>query len=219
MEYDELKEQSKVKVLFRGESASGKTYTACRIVIELLDEGLDVLYGDTESEGAGTIVNLIDENDYDEDIVENLDYFQTEDYEDLMELLERQSRYDVTVIDTLDHKHSYVLKGITDAKRESDADWNQYPQIYSGEKQVMEELGKPSSHIIATLDPESGKIDKPKGAQTNVHGYFSIVVELLRNGGEWSNKIVNWVGKGHIIGRNADNLVDAVVNEIIERTE
>lgn len=219
MKLEELKQQSQVKVLFRGQSARGKTRNSCKIVLELLGEGLDILYIDTESEGANTLVNLIEKEGYDDDIVENLTYQQVGDLEQLMEWLEKEGQYDVTVIDTLDHKHSFVLKAITDAKTEAGADWNEYAQIYSHEKEVMEDIGKPDSHIIATIDPDSGKIDKPKGAQTNVHGYFSIVVDLNKSGGEWGNKITNWVGRDEVIGVGADNLTEAITNEILERTD
>lgn len=219
MDFDTLKQTSKVKVLLRGESGYGKTKTSAEIALLCLDAGLDVLYADTESEGSGTLVNLIERGDWDEDVVENLTYRQVDDYGDLEDVLEQQERFDLVVIDTLDHKHSYALKGVTDAKRSSDADWNQYPQIYSAEKQIMEKIGKPDANIIATLDPSSGKMDKPKGAQTNIHGYFSIVIDLKKSGNEWINTITNWIGRSEVIGKGTDNLAEGISSEIIERSQ
>jgi hypothetical protein len=217
MKLDELKSKSNEKVLLRGKSGRGKTDTSCRVVVELLSRGVDVIYVDTESEGANTIVKMVENGDYSEDVVEALEYVQVSTYDALVQALERQNDFDVMVVDTLDHKHTYAIKGVTDAKRESEADWNQYPQIYSAEKQIMEMLGKPDCNVIATVDPDSGSMDKPKGAQTNVHGYFSIVVDLKKSGDEWTNQIVNWVGKGHVIGASADNLTEALVEEISDR--
>lgn len=217
MKLDELKSKSNEKVLLRGKSGRGKTDTSCRIVVELLRQGADVLYVDTESEGANTIVKIVESGDYDENVVENLEYVQVSTYDALTQALERQSEVDVMVVDTLDHKHTFAIKGVTDAKRESDADWNQYPQIYSAEKQIMEMLGKPDCNIIATVDPDSGSMDKPKGAQTNVHGYFSIVVDLKKSGDEWTNQVNNWVGRGDAIGANVENLVSALTGEIADR--
>lgn len=219
MDFEELKKKSRTKVLFRGRSGNGKTKTSCEIVLDVLEKGGDVKYIDTESEGSSTLVNLIEERGIDHSITENLEYKQVNSYEEFTEEIEDQEPWDLVVIDTLDHKHSFALKGVTDAKMESDADWNEYAQIYSAEKEIMEKLGKPDTNIIATLDPDSGKMDKPKGAQTNVHGYFSIVVDLNKSGDEWTNKIANWVGKGRYIGASADNLEDAVSNEILTRTE
>lgn len=219
MDIKELRQKSNTKVLLRGKSGRGKTKTCCDIVIELLNDGMDVLYVDTESEGANTLVNKIDSDGLDEDIVSNLEYIQISSYQELEDVLGKQSSYDLMVIDTLDHKHTMALKGVTDAKRKSDADWNQYPQIYSAEKEIMDKIGNPKTNIIATLDPDSGKIDKPKGTQTNIHGYFGIVIDLQKSGDEWTNKIVNWVGRSDIIGASADNLVEAISAEIKERVE
>lgn len=219
MDFNTLKSKSKIKILLRGKSSRGKTYTACKTTLELLNNGANVIYVDTEAEGSATLVNVIESEGYSQDVVENLEYVKVDNYSMLMETIERQDECDVMVVDTLDHKHSFALKNVTDAKIESDADWNEYAQIYSAEKQVMEELGKPDCNIIATLDPDSGKMGKPKGAQTNVHGYFSVVVDMKKSGDEWTNKITNWVGKGHVIGASADNLIEALSGEIEERIE
>lgn len=218
MEYDDLLSQSKLKVLLEGKSGRGKTRTACKVVLEILDNGNDVLYLDTEAEGSETIVNLIEDGDYSEDVVENLQYERVENYEDLVEAMSRAEDYDLMVLDTLDHKHSYVLKAVTDAKRDADADWNEYATIYSEEKELMNTLGDPDTNIIATLDPDSGKRDKPKGAQTNIRGYFSAVIELRKQGdGEWGHKIINWVGKSDWIGKAHPELVEGITEEIEKR--
>lgn len=218
MEIDELKRQSNLKVLFEGPSGYGKTYSACRVALLILQEGYEVMYIDTESEGSETMLNIIDKKDLDDDIVDNLEYKRAGDYSQLTDYINKGDNYDLVVVDTLDHKHSYVLKAVADAKRDSDADWNQYPQIYSEEKELMNTLGDPDTNIIATLDPDSGKRDKPKGAQTNVQGYFSAVVELRKEGeGEWGHKILNWVGKSDWIGKAHPDFPDVVAEEIMER--
>jgi len=188
------------------------------VVLKLLDEGKEVLYIDTEAEGSETLINLIEDGDWSESVVEGLDYFRAENYSTLVEAISRGSDYDLMVVDTLDHKHSYVLKAVAGAKRDSDADWNEYPQIYSEEKELMAMLGDPDTNIIATLDPDSGKRDKPKGAQTNIRGYFSAVIELRKQGdGEWGHKIINWVGKSDWIGKAVPDLPEVVAEEILDR--
>lgn len=219
MEYSDLLQQSKLKVLLEGKSGRGKTLTACKVGLELLDSGHTVLYLDTEAEGSETLVNLIDQGEYDEGVVENLDYVRCDDYNSLNEHLAKAGGYDLMVVDTLDHKHSYVLKAVTDAKRDADADWNEYAQIYSEEKELMNNLGDPDTNIIATLDPDSGKSDKPKGAQTNIRGYFSAVVEMRKQGeGDWGHKILNWVGKSDWIGKAHPHFPEPIVDEVEKRT-
>ena len=218
MELSELKKQSNLKVLFEAPSGFGKTYNSCKVALELLEAGLSVLYIDTESEGSETLINIIEAEGHDEDVVENLDYVRAGDYGNLTEAINRGDGYDVMIVDTLDHKHSYVLKAVADAKRDSDADWNQYPQIYSEEKELMNVLGDPDTNVIATLDPNSGKSDKPKGAQTNIRGYFSAVIELKKQGdGDWNHKILNWVGKSDWIGKAHPEFPEVVAGEIKDR--
>lgn len=218
MNFEELKKQSNLKVLFEAPSGYGKTYSTAKVVLELLDSGREVLYIDTEAEGSETLVNLIEDGEYDEEVVERLDYVRAEDYDELTEAIEQGGKYDLMVVDTLDHKHSYVLKAVAGAKRDSDADWHEYPQIYSEEKELMNLLGDPETNVIATLDPDSGKRDKPKGAQTNIRGYFSAVIELRKQGdGEWEHKILNWVGKSNWIGKKHPNFPQVVADEIKER--
>lgn len=183
----------------------------------VLQEGGDVLYVDTETEGSGTILHLIDKEDYPEDIVENLEYVRTEGYSDLIKRIEESEDYDLLVIDTLDHKHSYVLKEVANAKRDSGADWNEYPQIYGEEKEVMRMLGEVNTNILATVDPESGSSDKPKGAQTNIQGYFTSVTELRKKGEqEWSHKIINWMGRSEWIGKKHPEFPEVIAGEFIE---
>jgi len=219
MELQELKQKSNIKVLLEGQSGRGKTQTSCEIALDVLDRGGSVLFLDTEAEGSTTLVELIDKHGYDEDIVDELEYKQVDDLATLKQQLESCSDYDLLVVDTLDHKHSYVLKSVTDAKRESDADWQEYASIYSEEKEVMELIGKPRTNIIATIDPDSGSRDKPKGAQTNIRGYFTVVLRMMRSEEEWTHKIVNWVGHGDKIGMAHPNIVQKLSEEVMERTK
>lgn len=225
MELEELKKQSNIKVLLRGKSGRGKTYRAANIALNVCDAGGKVLYLDTEAEGSTTMVELIEdeETDFDEDTVATLEYKQVDSYEDLKSIIDNdngaQSDFDLIVIDTLDHKHSYVLKHVTDAKRDSDPDWNEYAAIYSEEKELMENIGKPKANIIATIDPDSGSMDKPKGAQTNVHGYFTAVIDLTKESDGWSHKIRNWVNKGDAIGAKHPDLTRKLTEEVTERSD
>lgn len=219
MEISELKERDWFKVLLEGESGTGKTLMACRVVLRVLDEGGRVLYLDSEAEGTTTLLQVIDNQGYDEGVIERLSYKQVETYEALMSGLGDMGDYDLVVVDTLDHKHTMTLKEVTDAKMKSEADWNQYPKIYSTEKQMMETIGKPDCNILCTLDPESGSSNKPKGAQTNVRGYFTAVVNLYKDGDSWTHKIENWVGRGDLIGSSINNigLDEAIETELNER--
>jgi len=218
MQFEELKKQSNLKVLYEAPSGFGKTYSTAKVVLKLLSKGKEVLYIDTEAEGSETLINLIEDGDWEESVVEGLDYVRAENYNTLTEAISRGGEYDLMVVDTLDHKHSYVLKAVAGAKRDSDADWNEYPQIYSEEKELMSMLGDPDTNVIATLDPDSGKRDKPKGAQTNIRGYFSAVIELRKQGdGEWGHKIMNWVGKSSWIGKAHPEFPEVVADEILDR--
>jgi hypothetical protein len=225
MDFQELKAKSKRKVLLRGKSGRGKTYRACRIALYVASKGGRVLYVDTEAEGSTTLVDLVEDGDtqFTAEDVENIEYIQAENYNQLKQAIgegnDNQDKFDLIVVDTLDHKHSYVLKHVTDAKKDSDADWNQYARIYSEEKELMELIGKPDTNIIATLDPDSGSMDKPKGAQTNIHGYFEIVLDLVKDGDEWAHKVRNWVNMGDAVGKKIPGVDERLAGEIIDRTD
>jgi len=221
MKLEELKQMSNIKVLFRAKSGRGKTLHACRVALKVSDNGGRVLYVDTEAEGSTTMVNLIEGGEFDEGALEAMEYEQVNSYEELMGLLDKdvQDEYDLIVVDTLDHKHTFTLRHVTDEQNAADVDWNEYPRIYNAEKQVMEAIGKPRANIISTIDPESGKMDKPKGTQTNVHGYFGTVVDLRKAEDGWSHTIRNWVGKRKAIGNKVSNLDEVLAEEILERVE
>jgi len=222
MDFQELKKQSVKKVLLRGKSGRGKTHTAVVIALEVARDGGDVLYVDTEAEGSTTMVKMIEDSgtEYTEADVDNIQYRRADSYSELMAAVHktdgRQGSYDLIVVDTLDHKHSYVLKHVTDAKRDSGADWQEYASIYAEEKEIMEQIGKPKTNFLATIDPDSGSMDKPKGAQTNVHGYFSIVVDMKKDGDDWTHKIRNWVNRDDLINKKVPDLVDALSSEFQE---
>lgn len=198
------------------------------MALEVSKEGGDVLYIDNESEAPMTMVSLIEGGDYEKEHVDNIEYVQVDEsergetnYDTMMQLLskESQSNYDLIVVDPLDHKHTYALKKVVDSELASDADWNQYPAIYSREKQVMELISKPHANIVATLDPKSGKSGKPKGAQTNIKGYFNIVLDLTRDGDEWGNIIRNFVGRGEVIGKQDSSYEQNLSKKLINRIE
>jgi len=218
MDIQELKEESFLKVLLIGESGTGKTYNSSKVALAVLEAGGSVLYVDTESEGSTTLLEVIDAEGYDEEVVDKLDYMMVHNLEQWYGAFDKSGDYDLMVIDTLDHKHSYVIKAVTDAKIESGADWNEYAQIYSKEKELMEKIGKPDTNILATIDPQSGKSGKPKGAQTNVAGYFTAVVQLVKEGDGWSNKIINWVGHSDRIGKKAGDVPGNIASSFMEYT-
>lgn len=219
MKYEEIKRQSNIKVLFRGKSGRGKTFSSAKVALIVSRAGRDVLYIDTEQEGSTTIVELVESGEFEEGDVENVEYVQAESYSDLMGYIspETQKDYDLVIVDTMDHKHSFAIRKVTDS-RKPDADWNQYPQIYDAEKQIMERIGKPNTNIICTLDPESGKMDKPKGCQTNIHGYYTGVIDMRKDGDDWGNIVRNYVGKGDIIGKQIGELPENIADKIIERS-
>jgi len=225
MDFQELKSKSRRKVLLRAKSGRGKTYRACMIALSVASQGGRVLYVDTEAEGSTTMVELVEDSDteFTPEDVENVEYVQATDFNELMAAISKdggnQDKFDLIVVDTLDHKHSYVLKHVTDSKLEANADWNQYPHIYSQEKEIMEEIGKPRTNVICTIDPDSGSMDKPKGAQTNVHGYFEIVVELMKDSDGWTHKIRNWVNKGEAVGKAHPDLDAKLTSEIMDRVD
>mgnify|MGYP000072966433 CR=1 FL=1 len=225
MELEELKRKSNTKILLRGKSGRGKTMTAATVALRVAEEGGRVLYVDTEAEGSSTLVALVESDDtqFTEDTVSDIEYVQAEDYSSLYDYVDNDGQYhdkfDLIVVDTLDHKHSYVLKHVTDAKRDSDPDWNEYAAIYSEEKEFMEQIGKPEANIIATIDPDSGSQNKPKGAQTNVHGYFTAVIDLTKESDGWSHKIRNWVNKGDAIGAKLPDLASKLTEEIVDRSD
>ena len=222
MNFEDLKKQTVKKVLLRGKSGRGKTHTSAEIALEVSMAGGRVLYLDTEAEGSTTMVAMVEDGDtpYSPEDVENIEYVRANDYTTMQEYLHAHDgmheEFDLIIVDTLDHKHSYVLKHVTDEKRDSGADWNEYATIYSEEKELMEQLGKPKTNILATLDPESGSMDKPKGAQTNIHGYFTIVVDLKQKGDERSHQIRNWVNRDDLMGKKVPDLEEALVESLTE---
>jgi len=225
MDFQELKKQSVKKVLLRGKSGRGKTRGAVVVALEVAEAGGKVLYVDTEAEGSTTMVKVIEDSDteYTQDTVDNIEYIRADSYSELMAAIHKtdgkQKDFDLIVVDTLDHKHSYVLKHVTDAKRESGADWQEYASIYAEEKEIMEQIGKPRTNFLATVDPDSGSMDKPKGAQTNVHGYFSIVVDMKKDGDDWTHKIRNWVNRDDLINKKVPDLTEALTAEFTETIE
>jgi hypothetical protein len=220
MEYEQIKRQSNMKVLFRAKSGRGKTLNSVKIALMVSRNGGSVLYIDTEQEGSTTIVELVESGEFDEEDVSGIEYVQAESYDDLMGYLSQdtQEEYDLVVVDTLDHKHSFAIRKVTN-NRKADADWNQYPQIYDSEKRIMEAIGKPRTNIVATIDPESGKMDKPKGCQTNVHGYFTAVFDLRKDGDEWGNVVRNYVGNSNVIGKQVPELPENLSEKILERID
>lgn len=224
MDLQDLKNKSKVKALFWAKSGRGKTYQLSKLALKASRKGLNVLYLDTESEGSTTMVELIENGDFDEEDLDNVKYKKISTFKELREYTDpdegHQRNVDILIIDTLDHKHTYTIKEVTEDKQEPEADWNEYPAIYSKEKQIMENLGDPNCHVAAAIDPDSGKASKPKGAQTNVRGYFTIVAKLTKDGSEWSNKILNFVGGSDYIGAQiADKEINDVVLETIKDRE
>lgn len=219
MKLEEIKQQSNQKVLLRGKSSLGKTLAACMVALNVSEEGHKVKYVDTEAEGSTTIVHLVESGQYDEESVENVEYVQADSYDHLSEHISynRQAEFDLLVVDTLDHKHTYSILKVNDDNRAVSADWNKYPDIYGYEKAIMDTLGKAKTNILCTLDPESGSMDKPKGTQTNIHGYFNIVVDLKWSGDDRVSMIRNWIGRNDWIGKKHPDHVDAITKDILER--
>lgn len=219
MEFDNLLQENNLKVLLYGKSARGKTRDACVISLTLSAAGYDVLYLDTEAEGSVTMVNLIENGEFEEDDVSNITYERVGDYSDLMDYLDPsvQEKYCLIVVDTMDHKHTYALSEVSAAKMKADVEWNEYAQIYAAEKDMMEMIGDPYCNILCTMDPESGKRDKAKGVQTNIHGYFSVVIEKIKTADGWGGKIENWVGRSELIDTQSPNPEKAVIEAIEKR--
>lgn len=217
---NDLRQQSTYKVLFRGESGTGKTMKSCRITIECLKRGLSVKFVDTEAEGSTTLVNLVEENSVDEDVLENLTYVQVSNYNELAEHIseEVQRKFDLLVLDTLDHKNTFAERAVTQSDLAENPDWNQYPEIYARERAVMETLSNAECSVVSTIDPESGKGNKKKGIQTNVNGFFTAVIILYRDGQEFTHKIENYVGRSDLIGKMDSELVDKLAQKVETRT-
>lgn len=225
MDFQELKAVSNTRALLRAKSGRGKTINCARIALAVGSAGGKVLYVDTESAGSTSIVAEVEnpDNDFSEEDTENLEYVRVDDYDSLMNAMGKEAgnhdKFDLIIVDTLDHKHTFAIKKVADAQDDASADWNEYPRIYSSEKQIMEQVSKSETNFLCTLDPESGSFDKPKGAQANIHGYFDIVVELTREGDEWGNVIRNWIGKGSVIGKQHPDITSRLAEEFIDRIE
>lgn len=180
---------------------------------------------DTEQEGSTTMVNLIesDSTDFEKGDVGNIEYVPVSSFDEYMSYIDPEEGYhdefDLIVVDPIDHKHTYALRKVVEQQEAQSADWNEYSRIYDAEKSMMEKLQKPKTNILATIDPESGKVDKPKGAQTNVVGYFGLVVDLTKDGEGWGNKVRNYVGRSNAIGNKIGNLTDHITDEVIERSD
>lgn len=224
MDIDDLRSKSHIKILFRGFSGTGKTLNSCIVALEVAKEGGRVKYIDTEDEGSETIVDMVDSGWYDSDLEGEIEYTRVTGAKEFFDEFpeEDQCDWDLVVVDTLDHKHTYALRVVTDERKKSDVNWNQFPAIYDAEKSFMQAVGQPDTHIVASIDPESGKSDKPKGTQVNVDGYFDIVVRLQRGDNvDWEGVVENFVGDldNNYIGKKAsgDNLRDFVRQEVAGR--
>lgn len=220
MDIQELKEMSNTSVLLRGKSGRGKTRNAVKVSLQILQVGGRVLYAESESQASKTFLKAIEDGDLEEGVVEELVLTQMNSYEDMKNVISKAPDYDLVVLDPLDHKHGFVLKEVTDAKTKADADWNEYPQIYSHEKELMQDISKVDANVLATLDPESGKKNKPKGTQTNIHGYFDCVVDLYRDGDDWSHRVENWIGRNDLVGAEIGSIPiwEALFDEIRQST-
>jgi hypothetical protein len=191
----------------------------------LAQEGAKVLYVDTEAEGSTTMVALVEDEDteFEKGDVENIEYERVNEFSEYMEYLHPdngyQDEYDLIVVDTLDHKHTYAIKEVVGDVKIDEVDFNQWNPIYDKQKKMMEVINDPRTNILATIDPDSGKMDKPKGTQTNVHGYFNIVIDLMYNSGEYKNKIRNWVNKGEHRGKAVPELEEKLTEEFRSRIE
>lgn len=220
MDVSELQELTQKRILLEGPSGYGKTYTSCQVALGVLEAGGSVMYVDTETEGSGTILNVMRDQGHDDEVIEDLEYQRVDDYDGMKNAIERASGFDLMVFDTLDHKHSYVLKAVADAKRDNDADWNEYPQIYGEEKEVMRAMGSIGTNVVATIDPESGSDSKPKGAQTNIRGYFTAVVEMRKPAeDEWGHKVIAWMDHPEWIGKKHPKFPQPAIDEVIEYSE
>lgn len=220
MELSELRQKSSAKVLIRGPSGSGKTINSAEIALTVAGEGYDVLFADMESEGSDTMLKLVEHGEYSEEDLATLSYREIGSYDAFMKAINDASGFDLLVLDPMDHKHTYVLREVAEAATKSGADWNEYPQIYDQEKKIMSGISDMNTNVVCTLDPESGKKDKPKGAQVNIHGYYGIVVDVFKSGDSWGHKIDNWIGRSDLIGGELTNteLHEAISKEILERT-
>lgn len=219
MEYEQLLEKTNRKVHLKGVSNTGKTFTASKVVVNCLRAGMEVCVGDLEDSVVKTIVNIIESNDVDKEVVGNLEMVEVESFDDLIELTERGQEFDLVVFDPLDHKHSLAAEHSLDVKTEADIEWNEYHLVYSWEKEVMKRINKMECNVITTIDPESGSSDKDKGVQANIHGYHDIVISLILNGDEHTNKVRKWLGKEDISGSPVGNLTEGLSKQIIQRTD
>jgi len=221
MELDELKQKSNLKVLLRGKSGYGKTYNECKVALRVSGDGCDVLYIDTEAGAPNTMIRMVEDGEFDEDDLENIEHEQCESYDDLISLVERdtQREYDLVVVDTLDDKHTWAMEEVVGKMATGGDDFGIYPQIYDREKKIMESIRRPRTNVLASIDPDSGKMDKPKDCQVNVHGRFTVVVDLSKDGNSYGNVVRNWVANGSAVGKSIPELDEVLADKIMGRVK
>lgn len=97
---DEMKAKRKIKVLLKGLTGSGKTFSCMKIVDTALKAGKKVLYMDHERGAIEEILKYFEENK-----IEKIDNFNHEDYFSLLDLVKKIKDYkekmDLIIIDPL----------------------------------------------------------------------------------------------------------------------
>jgi len=87
---EEIKQKRKIKVLLKGLTATGKTYTCMKIVDLLLKADKRVLYLDHERGAIEEIINYFEDNK-----IEQTDNFIHEDYFGFIDLVEKIKKYGI----------------------------------------------------------------------------------------------------------------------------
>lgn len=149
---EEIKKKRKMKVLLKGGSAVGKTFTCMKIVNIALQAGKHVLYLDHERGAIEEIVNYFEKNN-----VTDIINFHHEDYFEFGDLinnikkytLEIENKVDLIVIDPLPLTQVCRISATNDIKQQG--------FYYQGEKVVKLEEMKNSKDFTARI--AAGDVD------------------------------------------------------------
>lgn len=201
------------KVLFVGESASGKTYNAVRIALLAAESGKKVIFIEPEDGCRKELERYL--NDYGQEVFDNLDLVDSRvNYEEFHEAIFGldDEKYDMVVVDSFDElfhmgidflENKYINIGkyeimgkefkITD-KDSFVLPYQKYPRLYSDLIKALYKLLRVRSDFIVTMK-EIGRSDAKQEAMERCRAKFDTVVELRRGvksaeGGE----VADWYG-------------------------
>jgi hypothetical protein len=139
------KTQSRLRLALAGVSGSGKTLTALKVGLGLLDPGQRLAVIDTER---GSAAKYADKHDFDVD--DDFEDFSPRTYVEKIRAIERSGEHPVLVIDSLSHAWS-GKGGILDQKDGKADSFGAWRSLTPQHNELVDTILQSPLHIIVTL--------------------------------------------------------------------